>query len=107
MACTVDISESEKANHFEGLLCDACKYLSVEQINTLVSPCSGLVDGIYWYSHHLMFDYHRKYHSENMLQSIPKPNEQEKLEILKELNRIGYDLIITEGSTELIRLNKN
>jgi len=45
MPCIVDITQSDQIAHFEILLCKACKFLTKEQINSLVNPGSGLLDG--------------------------------------------------------------
>ena len=80
MPCVVDISDSDASNHFELLLCKACKFLTIEQIETLKNP-SGIVDGMYWYTQHLMFDY-----------ASSGATEEDKKIALAELNRVGYTL---------------
>jgi hypothetical protein len=92
MPCQVDITEGEIANHFEKLLCKACKYLSAEQIDSLRNPGSGPMDGLYWYTTHLMCDY------------ISKDNQPEKYLTLSELHRLGYDVIDSNGYSALIKL---
>jgi hypothetical protein len=104
MPCQVNISPSEEANHFEVLLCRACKYLNKEQIDSLKNPGSGIYDGLMWYSNHLTNDYCQRCWNIDVLSIDDETTELEKREILKELNRIGYDLKIWPGSIELIRL---
>lgn len=106
MPCTVDISPNEEINHFQVLLCKACKFLSKEQIDSLINPGSGIYDGLSWYSQHLMFDYYKKCHDNDVLEFDLSTNENEKKKILMELNRIGYNLIIKGGSSELIKIIK-
>lgn len=105
MPCIVDISPHEEINHFQVLLCRACKYLSPYQIETLSNPGAGIYDGLMWYSQHLMFDYHKRCHNNDVLDFDFETSEEEKKQIIQELNRIGYDLIIMEGSTELISMD--
>jgi hypothetical protein len=102
MPCTVDISPSDESNHYQVLLCKAFKYLTPEQIATVINPGSGIADGLDWYSGHLAFDYSRRCHNHDVLNFDFETNQQEKLEILRELNRIGYDLKVTEHWTELV-----
>lgn len=107
MPCTVDISPSEEINHFQVLLCQACKYLTKEQIQGLVNPNSGIYDGLDWYSRHLWLDHEQCCNQDSLsLFGISYPFEYETLEIekkkiLKELNRIGYDIVPCKGGTEL------
>jgi len=92
MPCIVDIKEGERSNHWESLLCQACKYLSAEQIDSLRNPGSGLIDGIYWYTQHLHCDY------------ISNESHVEKYLTLNELHRLGYDVKDSDGCSELIKL---
>lgn len=104
MPCHVDISASEEANHFQILLCKACKFLSPKQIDSLINPGSGIFDGLDWYKGHLMCDYSHRCFKDDVLDFDLETNEFEKQEILRELNRVGYDLVIKEHSIELISL---
>ena len=79
MPCIVDITEGEMANHWEALLCQACKHLTREQIDSLKNPGSGILDGLDWYTQHLMCDY-----------THSKSTKAEKKAAYAELDRLGY-----------------
>lgn len=102
MPCTVDISPNEEINHFQVLLCQACKYLTPEQIDSLRNHGAGISEGLDWYSTHLMFDYSRRCFNKDVLNFDFATNEEEKKVILNELHRIGFDLIVTKETIELI-----
>jgi hypothetical protein len=106
MPCIVDISPDDEVNHYQVLLCQACKYLTRDQIASLTNPGPGIHDGLQWYASHLTFDYDKRCHNNDVLDFDYDTSEKEKLEILKELNRIGYDLIFTEKWMELVELNE-
>lgn len=104
MPCSVDISPNDETNHFQVLLCQACKYLSYEAIRGLKNPGSGIIDGLEWYCEHLGFDYFKKCHNEDSLDFDYDTNEEEKKLILNELKRIGFNLILTENYMELVKI---
>lgn len=107
MPCRVDISPEQESNHFQVLLCQAFKYLTPKQIEGCQNPGSGIYDGLDWYSGHLHCDYFQRCHNKTALNFDYETNEIEKRLILKELNRIGYDVIMEEdGSSALIVLGK-
>ena len=101
MPCIVDISPNEEINHYQVLLCQACKHLSPEQIDNLKNPGSGIYTGLMWYAQHLMNDYSHRCFNKNVLDFDNETNEEEKKQILRELNRIGYDLLVNSNSIEL------
>lgn len=107
MPCIVDISPIEEVNHYQVLLCQACKYLTPEEIDGLKNPGSGINDGLYWYTRHLACDYSRRCFNKEVLNFSFETNDEEKKAILFELQRIGYDLIIKDGSIELIKKHTN
>ncbi len=102
MPCIVEISPSNEVNHYQVLLCKAFKYLTPEQIDTVRNPGAGIYDGLTWYSQHLMEDYDQRCHNNNVLDFDYETTETEKDQIIKELNRIGYELRFDEGIIELI-----
>lgn len=73
------------AGQIEKLLCQASKSLTVKQIDTLGSNY-GPPNGLNWYCDHLMYDYNQVYRNVDNFENVVAP-------ILKELNRIGYDLV--------------
>lgn len=108
MPCKVDISPDEQSNHFQVLLCQACKYLSPEQVASLINPGSGMHDGLDWYTGHLMGDYMQRCSNTDVLDFDYETTEHEKIIILKELNRVGYHLYkIEKGVFGLIELGEN
>lgn len=106
MPCTVDIGPNDEINHYQVLLCQACKFLSTEQINSLQNPGSGIYDGLWWYSNHLMNDYIQRCHNEDELRRSFETNDDEKKNILMELNRIGYDLVESPYGIQLISIRQ-
>ncbi len=90
MPCHTDISASDEAKHFETLLCQACKYLSSEQIDSLRNR-SGIYDGLMWYTQHLFLDY------------CSNKDDDERGLSLYELHRLGYDVVHGEGYSELVK----
>lgn len=89
MPCVTDISQSDQVQHFENLLCQACKFLTKDQIESLLNPGSGIYDGFEWYKQHLFLDY--CYNSDL----------KEKQISLKELNRFGHSIVRINGGYEL------
>lgn len=106
MPCITDISPSDEANHFQVLLCQACKYLSPKQIDSLKNPGSGFYDRLSWYSSHLADDYMRRCHNNDVIHFSFETTEAEKSLILKELNRIGFDLIEANGVIVIIHMKE-
>lgn len=100
MPCVVDIKQNEMTNHFETLLCKACKLLTVKQIKELKNANSGIVDGIDWYVQHLWLDCT---HNDDIFNF--DNNENEKLIAINELKRLGYTIKKNEdGSEELLTI---
>jgi hypothetical protein len=83
------------SQHFEKLLCKACKFLSIDQIKSLKNH-SGIVDGIDWYSQHLWLDC--QHNDNDALDTTPT----DKQIALNELNRIGFEVKECKGGSELI-----
>ncbi len=105
MPCITDISASYEAQHFEKLLCKACKFLTVEQIESLTNPGSGIHDAIEWYSNHLWLDcMHNVPHGVLHFMDDSDLAEERRL-ALKELNRIGFDIKELGYGSELVNLN--
>jgi hypothetical protein len=99
MPCTTGITSSDEARHFETLLCQACRYLTIEQIKSLQNNGSGICAGLDWYAKHLWMDC---MHKDGDVLSF---DDEEKREIdLKELNRIGFDIEYLENKSRLISL---
>ncbi len=95
MPCITDISSADEAKHFETLLCQACKFLTAEQIDSLKNPGSGIRGGLDWYTNHLFLDCRTS-----------RSTEQEKQLAHIELNRIGFDIIPYKDIGEsLVKLN--
>lgn len=101
MPCNTGISESDEARHFEILLCQACRFLSVDQIKTLTNPGSGICEGLDWYSNHLWLDCN---HSNKDVLSFV--DEAKRKADLKELSRIGYSVEACEGGEQLVKLKQ-
>lgn len=97
MPCYTDISGPNEAAHFETLLCKACKFLTLEQIELLTNPNSGICDGLDWYSQHLWLDCQ---HNNNDVLDFTPPDKQIALD---ELKRIGYEVIEIDGGNQLIK----
>lgn len=92
MPCITGITAADEIHHYENILCQACKLLSLEQIDSLRNPGSGIYDGLDWYRSHLFSDY------------CYNEDETEKQTALKELNRLGFTVNKTgKGSYELLR----
>jgi hypothetical protein len=101
MPCVTGISSSDEAQHFERLLCKACRYLTVDQIKSLMNPNSGICDGLDWYSNHLWLDC--KHKDGDVLSFY----DEEKRQIdLRELNRIGFEIKQLECGSQLIPLKR-
>lgn len=95
MACVTNISSTDEAMHFKTMLCQACKFLTMKQIESLKNPGSGIYDGLDWYANHLFLD-----------ARTSQSTEQEKQLALIELNRIGFDIIPYKDIGEsLVKLN--
>ena len=106
MPCVTDISQNEMTRHYQLLLCKACKFLTVEQIESLTNPGAGIYDGLDWYSQHLWLDCtHNVQHDVLHVMDVYDFAE-ERILALKELNRIGFDIKYCDdkGSTELIKI---
>ncbi len=93
MPCQVDISQGEVISHYKKLWCQACRYLTPKQIESLQNPGSGIYGGIALYCNHLMEDY-----------TGNPSHSSEKAFAKRELNRIGYDLVKIPGGLELVKL---
>ena len=96
MPCTTGISSSDEAQHFEQLLCQACRFLTVAQIESLKNPGSGICDGLKWYSNHLWLD--NIHYNED--------DEEKLARDIRELKRIGFEIKDRENGTELIRIQE-
>lgn len=101
MPCVVDITQGDLSNHFEILLCKACKFLTVEQIKLLVNHGSGIQSGMDWYANHLWLDC--KHNDDDILSFSDGTREKEIA--LRELFRIGYEIkYFDNGSEQLISI---
>lgn len=93
MPCFVDISQSDITEHFKNLLCQACKFLTRDQINSLRNPNSGIMDGIDWYAEHL--------HTDIVCNKELNMNEVEIAK--KELMKLGLEIKYDTVGSELIK----
>lgn len=100
MPCVTEINENNMACHWETLLCKACKFLTVDQIESLVNKGSGIYDGLDWYSNHLWLDCQ---HNDNDVLDFTPTDKQIAL---NELHRIGFEIIKCEGGTQLVRIEE-
>lgn len=90
MPCIVNITNGEMANHWETLLCYACKFLTREQIESLRNPGSGIMDGLEWYTQHLMGDY-----------TNSGTTATEKSMAITELDRLGFYILKEKNYMQL------
>ncbi len=97
MPCYTGITSSDEARHWEVLLCKACKFLTVKQIQSLTNPGSGICDGLDWYSNHLWLD------CSHNADIFGGSSEKEKQIALKKLTRIGYEVKDCDGGTQLMQ----
>lgn len=80
MPCIVEVSPGEESRHFQTMLCLACKYLTIEQIESL-KHSSAFMDGMAWYKQHLLGDY-----------CSINSSQEEKQVAFDELHRLGYEV---------------
>lgn len=86
MPCFVESPSCPEQEWIEYMLCQACRYLTIEQLIEIqgLDCYQGLYD---WYKHHITMDFMRN-HAEN--------NEEEKNRCIDEAKRIGCKLYIDE-----------
>ena len=104
MPCITDITNDDMSRHFEVLLCKACKFLTVEQIESLKNRGSGIFDGIEWYAQHLWLDCTHNIQRDVLHYLDDNDLEEERKLALKELNRIGFDVIEDHIGSALIKI---
>jgi hypothetical protein len=92
MRCHTNITSDDVAKHYETMLCQACRYLTAEQIDSLRGD-SGIYDGLMWYTQHLFLD---ACHSESTY--------SERHIATHELHRLGYEIRPTEYGRELVKI---
>jgi len=91
MPCITDTSLSDEVRHFQILLCQACRFLTKEQIDSLKND-SGIYYGLDWYKQHLHYD------------AVDCDNsDEEKIIAIKELDRLGYIIVNSNGGTTLAK----
>jgi hypothetical protein len=93
MPCTCDISQEEQARHWITLLCQACRFLTKDEIDSLRNPGSGIMDGLEWYLLHL--------HGDSI---SSESDEKERNFACQELLRLGYEITYSKGYSELIKI---